>query len=77
MVFILAGMADRDIILELGGPAELCRKLGFDPKAGGTQRVQNWMTRGIPDSVRLEHYELFKQAEEAVAAARMAGRDAS
>lgn len=50
---------DRAVIESLGGPAEVARKLGLDPNKGGVQRVQNWMTRGIPARVRLNHLDVF------------------
>jgi len=50
---------DKKVITDLGGPAEVARKLGLDPTNGGVQRVQNWMTRGIPSAVRLAHLKLF------------------
>lgn len=53
---------DRKIILDLGGPAEVARLLGLDPTRGGIQRVQNWMSRGIPPAVRLQNLELFGPA---------------
>ncbi len=43
----------------LGGAAEVARLLGFDPKKGGVQRVNNWKRRGIPLRVLLDHPELF------------------
>ena len=49
---------DRTLIELLGGPAKLAEKLGYD-KDGGVQRVQNWLTRGIPAAVKLEHPDLF------------------
>lgn len=49
---------DAALIDKLGGPADVARLLGFDPK-GGTQRVQNWKTRGIPEVVRLRRPDLF------------------
>lgn len=51
-------MTDKAIIEKHGGPAKLARKLGFE-KHNGTQRVSNWITRGIPPRVKLEHPELF------------------
>lgn len=53
---------DRQIILDLGGPTEVARLLGLDHAKGGVQRVHNWMTRGIPPAVRLQHLDLFGQA---------------
>jgi len=53
------GGAASDLIDALGGPALLAERLGFDPARGGTQRVHNWRTRGIPAAVRLAHPEIF------------------
>lgn len=49
--------ADARVIDDLGGSAELARRLGYDE--GGTQRVQNWKSRGIPPRVRLERPDIF------------------
>jgi len=45
-------------IERLGGPARVAELLGYD-KQGGTQRVHNWIARGIPPRVKLAHPELF------------------
>ncbi|HHW4673585.1 hypothetical protein [Xylella fastidiosa] len=50
---------DADLINRLGGPAEISRQLGIDPRAGGTQRVQNWKYRGIPEIWRLRRPDIF------------------
>jgi hypothetical protein len=50
---------DAALIDRLGGPAELARTLGFDPKAGGVQRIQNWKQRGIPEVIRLRRQDVF------------------
>lgn len=50
---------DKEIINELGGVKKLVELLGYDKKCGGYQRVANWLKRGIPAEVKLEHYELF------------------
>jgi hypothetical protein len=50
---------DKQIIESLGGPTEVARKLGLDPAKGAVQRIQNWMTRGIPARVRLDHLDVF------------------
>lgn len=50
---------DAKLIDALGGPAELARALGYDPAKGGTQRVQNWKYRGIPELLRLKKPEAF------------------
>lgn len=52
------GMDDKTLIESLGGPTKVCELLGYD-KSGGVQRVQNWITRGIPPKVKLEHPEIF------------------
>ncbi len=49
---------DREKILELGGASAVAEILGY-PKAGGVQRVTNWMTRGIPATVKLAHPDIF------------------
>jgi hypothetical protein len=49
---------DAQLIKELGGPAKLAEQLGFHKK-GGTQRVQNWLYRGIPSDVKLSRPDLF------------------
>lgn len=48
---------DQERIRALGGPTKLARLLGYD--RGGPQRVSNWIARGIPASVKVEHPELF------------------
>lgn len=53
---------DARLIDRLGGPANLARKLGFDARKGGVQRVNNWKRRGIPALVRLNHRAMFERA---------------
>lgn len=48
---------DAALIESLGGPAQVARLLGFE--VHGTQRVFNWMRRGIPPAIKLERPELF------------------
>lgn len=49
---------DSELIDQLGGPAEVARRLGFEmPK--GTQRVQNWKYRGIPPYTRVTRPDVF------------------
>jgi hypothetical protein len=55
---------DAELINQLGGPAEVCRLLGFDPGNGGVQRVQNWKSRGIPEVIRLRRTDVFGPAPE-------------
>ena len=50
---------DKEIIKGLGGPAKVAEMLKYDKAKGGVQRVNNWMSRGIPASVKLEHPEIF------------------
>jgi hypothetical protein len=47
-------MTDKELIQSLGGPAKVAGLLKL-PKAGGVQRVSNWMTRGIPARMKLLH----------------------
>jgi hypothetical protein len=50
---------DKAIIERLGGAARVAELLGYDKEAGGTQRVHNWTTRGIPAAVKVAHPRLF------------------
>lgn len=50
---------DSKIIDDLGGASKLAELLGYDKTHGGVQRIQNWKTRGIPSSVKIEHPDLF------------------
>lgn len=45
---------DKELIESLGGPAKLAARLGYS-----VQRVQNWIVRGVPAQVRLNHPEIF------------------
>jgi hypothetical protein len=49
---------DEEIIKSLGGPAKVAELLGYE-KDGGTQRVHNWIARGIPSHVKVERPDLF------------------
>ncbi len=49
---------DKIRIARLGGPTKVAELLHFD-KEGGVQRVQNWLTRGIPAQVKLDNPSLF------------------
>jgi hypothetical protein len=51
--------SDKEIIARLGGPTKVAELLGYD-KHGGVQRVQNWLTRGIPAKVKLANPSLFQ-----------------
>jgi len=53
---------DGVLIESLGGPAKLAELLGYE-KHGGTQRVHNWITRGIPARVKLDRPDLFQNQE--------------
>lgn len=50
-------MNDKELILKLGGPAKVAKLLGYEKH--GQQRVTNWMTRGIPPAVKIEHPHIF------------------
>lgn len=45
---------DRALIESLGGPTKVANRLGF-----AVQRVHNWLKRGIPSHVRVDHPDLF------------------
>lgn len=47
--------ADKKLIALLGGPTVLSKRLGLN----SPQRVHNWLTRGIPASVKLLHPKVF------------------
>jgi hypothetical protein len=51
--------SDRELIDALGGPARVAELLGYDKDSGGTQRVHNWRTRGIPAKVKVLRPDLF------------------
>lgn len=52
-------MNDKQIIINLGGATKVAKLLKLDIKKGGAQRVHNWMKRGIPAQVKLDHPKLF------------------
>lgn len=54
---------DKALIESLGGPAKLAERLGY-PKEIGPQRVSNWITRGIPSKVKVDHPDLFLRMTE-------------
>lgn len=62
-------MDNREFIEQLGGPTELANLLGYGKY--GTQRVSNWIARGIPATVLvknawlLKEYNKFKKAKSA------------
>lgn len=45
---------DKELIEQHGGPGPLAKELGYS-----VQRVQNWVTRGIPANEKLKHPEIF------------------
>ncbi|EKD97690.1 MAG: hypothetical protein ACD_23C00777G0002 [uncultured bacterium] len=54
-------MTDAEIIETLGGATAVARRLGFKTP-DGARRVHNWIKRGIPPRVKLDHAALFKKA---------------
>jgi hypothetical protein len=56
--------SDAQIIARLGGPAKVAELLGYDKSDGGIQRVCNWLKRGIPARVKVEHPDLFMPASQ-------------
>lgn len=46
---------DAELISHMGGATKLASRLGYDPKKGGIQRVQNWKKRGIPPLVERDN----------------------
>lgn len=51
--------SDRQTIERLGGPAKVAELLGYEKSLGGTQRVCNWLVRGIPAAVKVARPDLF------------------
>lgn len=51
---------DKEIIEDLGGSAKVARLLGYDKK-NGTQRVHNWLSRGIPSKIKLSFPKYFQK----------------
>jgi hypothetical protein len=51
--------ADKELIEHLGGPTKVCELLRYDKSKGGVQRVQNWLTRGIPAQVKVDFPDIF------------------
>lgn len=47
-------MTDRELIMKLGGVVAVSDYLGVS-----YQCVFNWLSRGIPPKVRLDHKEIF------------------
>jgi hypothetical protein len=54
--------ADRLTIARLGGPSKVAELLGYEKQHGGTQRVSNWLARGIPAAVKVGRPDLFLPA---------------
>jgi hypothetical protein len=50
---------DKAKLLALGGATKVAELLNLDKRNGGVQRVQNWLTRGIPSKVKVEFSEIF------------------
>ena len=50
---------DQQIIEDLGGVTKVAKLLKYDLEKGGIQRVSNWMKRGIPAQVKVDHPKLF------------------
>lgn len=66
MVFNV-GMTDAEIIESLGGATAVAKRLGLQTP-DGARRVHNWIKRGIPPRVRLEHAALFRKAAASIKA---------
>ena len=49
---------DAPLIAALGGPTKVAELLGID-KRGGAQRVQNWITRGIPAHMKVKRPDIL------------------
>jgi len=49
---------DAALIRQLGGPTKVVKAIGADKKIS-VQRVQNWLTRGIPSQIKVDYPHLF------------------
>ena len=56
-------MTDSELIAHLGGPTKVATLLNLE-KDGGVQRVQNWITRGIPSKVKLDFPHIFLNVQD-------------
>ncbi len=54
----MCAMNDADTIRALGGPTAVARLLGLETP-NGARRVHNWIKRGIPFRVKVEHKAVF------------------
>ncbi|MDD2711327.1 MAG: hypothetical protein PHU77_00265 [Simplicispira sp.] len=63
-------MTDSEIIKHLGGATAVAKRLGLKTP-DGARRVHNWIKRGIPAQIKLDHPRIFntKQAPKAAATA--------
>lgn len=58
--------SDAELIESLGGPAKVAELLKFEKH--GAQRVNNWLTRGIPSKVKLDYPDIFLRPQNKSAA---------
>jgi hypothetical protein len=49
---------DSELILKLGGPSKVAEMLKLR-RPDGQRRVHNWLSRGIPAQVKVDHPDLF------------------
>ena len=50
--------SDAELIKSLGGPTKVAQALCSDPPVS-VQRVQNWLTRGIPSHIKVKYPQMF------------------
>ena len=50
--------SDAELIKALGGPTKVAQAISADPPVS-VQRVQNWLTRGIPSHIKVKYPKLF------------------
>ena len=58
-MWAMTPLTDTELIANLGGPSKVAALIGLDKRAGGAQRVQNWLKRGIPAEVKLQYPAYF------------------
>ena len=53
-----SNQTDAELIKALGGPSRVAEII-FEGKPGSAQRVQNWISRGIPSHIKVKRPDLF------------------
>lgn len=57
------------VIKAAGGPAAFAKLVGIDGKKSYPQIINNWLNRGIPAQVVLDHLDVIRKLQRTAAAA--------